>query len=968
MKYYIFSYLLLITGVIFPQQYYFKKYTTWEGLSQNTIRAIQQDSLGRIWIGTDDGISIYDGHNFENYSFKEGMGDNVVNWIFNADSSTMWVATANAGISVFVKPRFEKDTVIRVIKGRKYLADNAVSKIYRDSKGRIWFCTDSGLTRWSNSDIENNVIRNFYNIGTIGRVKVNTITEDPSSNIWIGTSKGLVKFKRGTFYFEKKSPKGIYTLAFEKNKGLWIGTQNGLYLLANRKFFKPFKNSILSSTFIYFIDKSRPTKLWFCTLKGLFKYDGKKLINFNKSKGLEKKFILSLLADRNGNYWVGTVNGLDKLSSDNFYYFHTRSLYSYISRLVPEKNGTVLAVTSDGLFDIANGKISLDNICNDLPSKNITSILLSEDKIKWIGTDRGLFKFSRDGVKSFTVSDGLKYDFVFSLAEERKDSIWVGSKSFWDGSKGGLNLIVKNKVVHPAFLHLLPDNPLRSLLYDNKGNLWLGYWSKGLWMITRNHSVTHFSAKNGISAEDIRNLYLDREKRIWIMTRYKGVFKYSNGKFTQYSEKDGLNSNWVFNTVEDKKGAMWFNTSKGVCRLEGRHWYKFNYGGELLSGEVWASAIDYKQNLWFANVDNIFIYNPVDDDKSSPPEIYFKKFDVNKKPDELFKNKLILNEGDNVSIEFSTVSFNRMNSIFYQYRLNGFDNGWSNLSKRNYINFTHLPPGKYTFLVKARNSDGLWSKVNSNISFIIRHAFWQKWWFIGLSAIFTISLISLITVIIYRYRVRQLLKLERIRTKIATDLHDDIGANLSTISIFSELAIMKLNDDPDNSSHLLEKIGGMARELVDSMSDIVWAINPDTDSLSDIIIKMNNFAFEILQAKGISIIFSVDKNIPEIKLSMEERRNLLLIFKESINNAAKYSAAAKVNIFIKINSNRKKYFPENLILIIEDNGTGFDKNDYVPGNGLKNIEKRSKEINAEILIKSNIGEGTTIRVSLPLGK
>jgi signal transduction histidine kinase len=248
------------------------------------------------------------------------------------------------------------------------------------------------------------------------------------------------------------------------------------------------------------------------------------------------------------------------------------------------------------------------------------------------------------------------------------------------------------------------------------------------------------------------------------------------------------------------------------------------------------------------------------------------------------------------------------------------------------------------------NSEGYWSP-ELDYSFAITPPWWKTVWFRFAELVFVL----LVLYSIYRYRLNQILRLQAIRNKIAHDLHDDIGSTLNSISIYSQIA----QQDPEKKQEALEMIGDSSRKVIDAMSDIVWAVNPDNDSFENIILRMRSLAYNLLRAKNIEFTFRASENLNHIKLSIEIRRNFFLIFKESLNNLVKYSAATLVSI---------QLFSEGQLvkLIIKDNGRGFDPAQPANGNGLTNMYSRAKEMKAKIIIASALGEGTSTELLLKI--
>lgn len=964
-------YILFFPFTLLAQHYYFKRYTTWDGLIQNTIRSLKQDDIGRLWIGTAEGFSIYNGKEFSNYTKKNGLGGNVVECFYKKDSSTMWVGTADYGISVVHKPELQKDTVIRIIKGKKYFINNTIDKIFRDSKDRIWICTEGGLTMWSNSDPDNCKITNFDKKGEPGRKMFFTAAEDEHGTLWFGTEKGLVRYSHDRFKWIKGYSSSIWAIRPLGKDSLWLATARGVLIYSGGKLINPFKNSLLSTGEVGDIYRDKNSIIWIASQEGLFRYDGRELKDFSISKGSGSKFILCILEGMQGNTWIGTVDGLNEIFSKNLYYYNARNKYGYLWRIIPRPDGEVYAATKDGLYKLINGRLKLSHYNKLLPTKAVTNVIFRNNGVKYFSTDKGIFKVKRGKVvKSFTKKDGFDSNYILTMTDGGKDSIWVGTKGYWKTHLGRVYLIRHDSVINIPALTSLPPDPVTMLYLDKDRNLWIGFFAKGLYRLSGD-KITAFGPRQGLKDRYIRNVLQDKKGNIWVMTRFKGLFKYNGKTFKEYDVNNGLITNWILTGVQDNYGTLWFNTAKGVCSFDGKNFERLNYGGNLMSGEMWASSVDPKGNLWFGNMNYLFFYKPGRPVKRPVSKIYISDFKVGKGniPKLSSARPIVLSYANNsVEIEYNDVDFKNGESPEYEYKLSGLHNGWYPPTKRNYVMFNHLPAGSYKFYVKSKLPGGEWGGINSDISFIIDAPVWQRTWFIVLAALAWIALISLLTALIYQYRIRHLLKIQEIRSRIASDLHDDIGANLSSISIFSELAKINVNNEPKKAAQIIGRIGSIARELADSMSDIVWVINPETESMGAMVKKMRDFAFELLQARQIRLSFFAADDLPEIKLDMETRRNLLLIFKEAVNNTAKYSKATAVIIEIKVVKSQGGSSNKSIYMKIEDNGIGFGSDCDGNGNGLSNMRKRAEQINAELSIRSEKSMGTAVVLRLPSAK
>jgi len=354
---------------------------------------------------------------------------------------------------------------------------------------------------------------------------------------------------------------------------------------------------------------------------------------------------------------------------------------------------------------------------------------------------------------------------------------------------------------------------------------------------------------------------------------------------------------------------------------------------------------------------------------------------------EITKGELV-NTKNNFQIDFFSLGFRPGEILRYQYMLEGADHDWSIPSERRTVTYANLKPGTYRFLVKAINSQGLTSEKPAVLTFRILQPVWLRWWFIGSALLLTVTF----SYAIYRYRVanlRQVNKaladakhaeeelgrareerireLERVRTRIATDLHDDVGASLTQIAILSEVARQQNLKGNGGAMAPLKSIASASNELVETMSDIVWAINPQRDHLQDLIQRMRRFASDLLSAKGVAFMFEAPPLAPEIPLGANPRREVFLIFKESLTNIVKHSEATQVNISLNFSK-------EFLSLKIEDNGKGFEVDRLSAalfaaekgGNGVIGMRKRAAEMNGKFEIKSVPGKGTVVEFELPL--
>lgn len=394
----------------------------------------------------------------------------------------------------------------------------------------------------------------------------------------------------------------------------------------------------------------------------------------------------------------------------------------------------------------------------------------------------------------------------------------------------------------------------------------------------------------------------------------------ATGHVRHYTTADGLANNNVNVSFRDRSGALWFGTLDGLSRLIPAP-IRREPPPSILIGALRIAGV--QQPL------------------SELGETSLSGFDL-----EANQNQL--------QLDFFGLSFATGETLRYQYKLEGADREWTPLSNQRSVNFANLAPGGYRFMVRAVTTEGLASESPAVVAFSILPPFWQRWWFITMTA----TLVGLAAYSLYRYRVARLVELERVRTRIATDLHDDIGSSLSQVSVLSEVIRRRVATEP-SVSEPLSMIANLSRDVVDSMNDIVWAINPRRDHLNDLTQRMRRFASDVFTAREIEFTFTAPDPRQNMRVGADMRREVFLIFKESVNNMIRHSASTKAVIDFSIED-------AWLDLKMADNGRGFAPDREATGNGLLSMRERASRIGGTLDISSNDGRGTVVRLKAPL--
>jgi hypothetical protein len=443
--------------------------------------------------------------------------------------------------------------------------------------------------------------------------------------------------------------------------------------------------------------------------------------------------------------------------------------------------------------------------------------------------------------------------------------------------------------------------------------------------------------------------YSDEFKKISNHQIVKSWKSYGNNKKLRF--KNGL-------TI-DKAGKLWMNTGDGLLYFDPstENFQLFTENDGLISNYFYGFMYENNGHLYLNYEEGVNYFDPLQ--ARNTPKVYqpiltdFQLFEKRQDIDfNSVRKPFTINYDENIiTFRYSVVEFEHPEKITFRYQLEGFDQDWKNGNNRREVSYTNLSGGPYTFKVQALSTDGAVSSQIAEFPIFVTTPYYRSWWFFGL----IFAGITAFFYGLYRYRLKQILKLHHLRNSISRDLHDEVGSTLSSITMLSESAQKSLETDEVQSRKFMESISKNAQKVLESMDDIVWAINPKDDTLESIVLRTKEYAYTITETKGIHLTFVIDPNFRKLKIPMKTRRNLYLILKESINNAVKHSGCTVIKIQLRLEK-------RELHLAVHDNGTGFDPTKSTLRNGLENMRQRAKEIDGKIRIDSQKNTGTTIYI------
>jgi signal transduction histidine kinase/ligand-binding sensor domain-containing protein len=563
----------------------------------------------------------------------------------------------------------------------------------------------------------------------------------------------------------------------------------------------------------------------------------------------------------------------------------------------------------------------------------------------------------------YDVKSTLGCSQVFRVMEDSSGDIWIACQApynfltRWERKTGRFHRWTASEGASDRLATVIREGP--------NGHFWIGTFANDV-VRFRNGHFDVFPLTPGPINGIVRDLLIDHSGRVWVSTWRSGVFRCDNPEdpnpvFHRYTVEEGLSSDVTYSLVEDRAGFVYVGTTIGVDRIDpqapigSRRIRHFTTADGLPTGDQGVAFRDSRGHLWFGGLHGLAEFDPAKDTPKPPSQIYVTRVRVRGEDIPLpweGSHALSLNLGPNrnqMEIEYAGVGLRASNSLRYQYRLGGVDSQWSDEVEQLSINFASLPRGASRFEVRAVNADGQVGLQPAAIDLYVQFPLWLRWWFLTGAA----GLFAGFAALLYNYRVRQLLAMERLRMRIATDLHDDVGASLSQISILSELA------RNGSTPQVLTDIAEIARGMVGEMSDIVWAINPRHDRLAGLVHRMRRFAEDTLGGRNIELNFEASRLTGESAVPLEIRRPLYLVFKEAVNNVARHSGAAKASIQLEQSH-------DTLQLRIEDDGCGFEPDKLYEGEGLASIARRMREVGGMAEWDSRPGIGTRFTAVLPL--
>ncbi len=984
-----------------------KAYTTADGLPRNNVTCILQDSRGFMWFGTTEGLARFDGARFTTYSAESGLASNLIQSILETRSGHLWFVTG-AGIARLRPPapegpRFSSHWP----EDRKNARHTNV--LLEDRSGRLWLGTEAGLYVVDTRGDTTPVFR-FVDLGPPGgghETSVIALLEDRRGDLWIGADSGVYRRKPNGPVERYTTANGLIDdftagLLEDRNGRLWTFTpQGGICVLVENP--QPGQRVVerayttkdgLPNGRVEALYETRDRRLLAGTFLGLAELDrgagrgGPAFRVYNTAHGLIDTEISAMAEDNDGNLWLGASGGAMKVARDGFTSFsgadglkHTR-----VRAIFESRSGDLMVMSGQLFLNRFDGR-RFQEIRPNYPAAFANGgwawhQYALEDRAGewWIGTGAGLFRFPKPSsaadlarltpLRVYTARDGLADNAVFRVFEDSRGDIWmspfgkVSVPQRWERATGVL-------IPLPSAdgLSFESAGPATAFGEDAAGSLWIGFYNGGLarW---RDGRLSYFRPGDGAPRAFVGAIHRDHGGRLWVASG-RGLVRVDQPvsewpRFVHFTAL-GLGGN-ICCVTEDTAGRIYVGLARGILSFvpgaggDLNSVREFTTADGLAGGDVSIAYRDRKGRLWFGTHNGLSVLRPAQE-AHSPAPVWITSLSFGGRPHPISErgesavSGIRLQPGANdIEISYAGLAFGAGEQLAYQVRLEGFRSDWGAASGERSVHYVGLAPGTYRFQVRAIREGGLPSEQPATVSFTVLPPWWREPWFP--TAVLLLAGGGVFS--FHRYRLRRALEVERLRMGIATDLHDDLGAALTQIAILSEVA--RAGDRPPNGEDPLERIGVVAREMVDSLGDLVWAIRPQSGRLADLAPRMRAFAGETLAPRGISFLLDVPEAVAGLTVTPELRRQAYFIFKESVNNSARHSGCRSVRVAVKASDGR-------LEMTIGDDGYGFDAAAVSEGNrrhGLTGMRWRSAAVQGSLVVNSAPGEGTSIVFSAPL--
>lgn len=940
---------LILAGPALGQVRISQTFTVDEGLVQSQVNALFEDSRGFLWLGTFGGVTRWDGTRYRNFQVQDGLASMDIRVIREAPSGAILIGT-HQGLTIWDGQGMRS---VDSLPG----SSTSIRDFLFDHRDRLWVATGDGIAVYASADSLDNASLHFL----VGK-SVSSLEQTPAGKILAGT------FGDGVFeilddvsppspFAENLPGDRVRDICLSAEGELWISLVRGGIWIADKNELREWPHSDQLEGFdVKVIRRAGDDSLWLGTTgRGAGQVSVTGLQWLEQEQGLPSSVVWDVCEARDGSVLLGTWGGLAMLDRRRVV---TRNAATGLAA------DNVLAITSlaDGTlaFSCLDQGITLlgpDGIRtisteNGLADNRVWSLHGTPDGALYIGTHRGVNLY-RDGQVTplFGIGDTM-LGRVYEIHACRDGKLLFGS---YDGvlqlGPDGPRQLYEDPDTGTRVIYDIHEDPDGSLIVGTRKGI--VYWREGM--------MEKPDPDHPLADIPVWSVHRSAAGSLRFGTAGEGLYFETPAGLQQLTVADGLTDNTVYGMLEDPDGRLYLATNRGVNVVDLRQQpplvRHLGVTAGLASEECNQGACwqDPAGRLWFGTLRGASRIDPALDRPSPKAPVAIldrvRLFDEILPLDSFASEPRFAYHENYFKFDFAGIQLGGGAEIRFRFRMRGIDRDWV-ISKQDFVQYTALPAASYEFTVQAGDEWGRWGEP-ATVRFRVTPPFWRTWWFAVLAVLVIGGGIALVVV----QRVRQILALERLRTRIAADLHDDIGAGLTEISILGEVAGSRLG--PEQRATVageLDRIGEVARSMVSGMSDIVWLVRPRNDTTDELLSRLVDQYRPLMQAVGIQLTRQGSRRALRLRLGMEERQQVLMLCKEALHNALKYSQAQNVSLTITRTGRQA-------IIEVQDDGIGYDVETTKSGHGQQTMRQRAKKLGANLTIQSHPGQGTTVKVS-----
>lgn len=967
-----------------------------KGLPSSAVLAVMQTRDGYLWAGTLAGLARFDGAEFSIFDENNtpGLSSSRIRRLYEDRQGQLWIGAENGEVAVAKAGKVE-----RVEFGKGGASDRLMA-ICEDPSGAVLLYTDSGLlVRYRDGKTEE------WHAGSDAPSTCRALIAEESGRLWLGTDTSLVALKPIPVVTDEVRPIRLNYLLASKRGGYWRLANGQIQRCRENRVEQDWGAYPWSSTLtIVAACEDHEGNLVVGTYgDGVYWFDAEgKATHISSAEGLSHNSVLSLTVDREGCLWVGTNGGgLNRVRRKRFEVLEP-SRGSVVQSVCEDGQGGLwVGCTGNRIYHWNTNGTQQFRLIPSTPGLDVNPDTMLHVKAVFVGVNRGvlggnwtlagtwgalaphLFQLEYGKFVPLSLPAALDQT-VSAIFQDRAGRLWLGTQ-------GGLLRLDDLKLFTTR--DGLSADDVRAIAEDREGNLWIGTDGGGLNRL-RDGRFTCFTKTNGLPGNSISAVEVDSDGVLWAAT-FGGLARFHGGKLTRYSKREGLASNSLGYLLEDGHGSLWIGSNSGLLRLKKEELNAFAEGKrvsvscrvygeadglpatECTSGSLPGALRGSDGTLWFPTIQGLASLNPARLNlNTNPPPVIIEAMLIDgqlQNPDTLrpaTPATLTIPPGkEGLVVKYASLNLAAPEKGRFKYRLEGYETGWTERpgNAREAL-YPKLPPGQYHFQVKACNEDDVWNETGAALSITVLPPFWRTWWFLSLTALCLLGLIvgSVHYVSTQRLQrqlaaLRQKEALESERARIARDIHDQLGASLTQISLLGEL-VEGDKDQPAEVEAHARQIEQTALETTRALDEIVWTVNPSNDTLDGLITYVCKYAQDYLAVAGLKYRLEAPPQLPATPITPEVRHNLFLAAKEAITNVVRHAQATAVELRIRCEAGR-------FSLEVQDNGrgvAGLNAKAAQTRNGLRNMRKRMADIGGSFSIEPAPEAGALVRLTVPL--